>query len=56
VPCEDDLRRRAGTYAFPPALASTRVHVVPGDKRLTARGGAALVRYELERAARPRGA
>jgi hypothetical protein len=34
------------------ALASTRVHVGPGDKRQTARGGAALVHYELERAKR----
>ncbi len=50
VPLQEDLRRRAGAYAMPPALASTRVHVVPGDKRQTARGGAALVLYELERA------
>jgi glucokinase len=50
VPLEEDLRRRAGAYAIEPALASTRVHVVGGDKRQTVRGGAALVRYELERA------
>jgi glucokinase len=50
VPLQEDLRRRAATYALAPPLASTRVHVVGGDKRQTARGGAALVRYELERA------
>jgi glucokinase len=49
VALAEDLRRRAGAYAMPPALASTRICVVPGDKRQTARGGAALVRYELER-------
>ncbi len=49
VALAEDLRRRAGAYALPPALASTRICVVPGDKRQTARGGAALVRYELDR-------
>ena len=49
VSLEDDVRRRAAAYAIPPALAGTRIHVVPGDKRQTVRGGAALVRYELER-------
>ena len=50
VPVEEELRQHAGTYALGPALASTRIHVVGGDKRQTVRGGAALVRYELERA------
>lgn len=50
VPLEEDLRRRAGVYAIEAALASTRFHVVGGDKRQTVRGGAALVLYELERA------
>jgi glucokinase len=54
VALEEDLRQRAGAYALPPALASTRICVVPGDKRQTARGGAALVRYELTRARRSR--
>jgi glucokinase len=52
VALQEDLRRRAGAYALPPALASTRICVVPGDKRQTARGGAALVRYELDRGRR----
>ena len=50
VPLAEELRRRAGAYSLEPALASTRVHVVGGDKRQTVRGGAALVLYELERA------
>jgi glucokinase len=52
VALQEDLRRRAAAYALPRALAGTRIHVVPADKRQTARGGAALVRYELERALR----
>ena len=52
VALQEDLQRRAAGYAMASALASTRVHVVPGDKRQTARGGAALVHYELERAKR----
>jgi predicted NBD/HSP70 family sugar kinase len=54
VPLEEDLRRRVSAYALAPALASTRICVVGGDKRQTVRGGAALVLYELERA-RPSG-
>jgi glucokinase len=50
APLQEELRRRAGAYALEPALAQTRLHVVSGDKGQTARGGAALVRYELERA------
>lgn len=53
VALEEDLRRRAGAYAIGSALAGTRIHVVPGDKRQTARGGAALVRYAVERAQGP---
>jgi glucokinase len=52
VALAEDLRRRAGAYALPAALASTRICVIPGDKRQTARGGAALVRYELDRGRR----
>jgi glucokinase len=36
----------AGQYAFAPALAVTRVLMVPGDKRVTMRGAAALVLHE----------
>jgi N-acetylglucosamine kinase-like BadF-type ATPase len=35
-----------GEYAFPRALAATRIEMVPGDKRASVRGAAALVRYE----------
>lgn len=52
APMQEDLRRRAGAYTLEPALAGTRLHVVAGEKRETVRGGAALVRYELERARR----
>jgi glucokinase len=37
----------AGEYALPQALAQTRVTIVPGDKRVTMRGAAALVLYEM---------
>jgi predicted NBD/HSP70 family sugar kinase len=37
----------AGQYALAQALAQTRVTIVPGDKRTTMRGAAALVLYEL---------
>ena len=39
----------AGEYALKRALAATRVSIVPGDKRVTMRGAAALVLYELRR-------
>jgi len=39
----------ARTHAFARALARTRVSIVPGDKRLTTRGAAALALDELER-------
>jgi len=38
-------------HAFARALAATRITIVPGDKRLTMRGAAALVLYERERRA-----
>jgi glucokinase len=41
----------ASEYALAPALASTRIHLIPGDKRQTVRGGAALVLYEQARRA-----
>jgi glucokinase len=51
VPFAGDIVRRAGEYAFPDCLDSTAIHFVPGDKRHTVRGGAALVRYERARRA-----
>jgi glucokinase len=41
----------AGEYALKRALAATRVSIVPGDKRVTMRGAAALVLYEQQRRA-----
>lgn len=38
----------AAEYALARALAGTRVAIVPGDKRVTVRGAAALVFYELD--------
>ena len=46
VPLETRLLKAGGEYAFPRALATTRVALVPGDKRTTMRGAAALVLYE----------
>ncbi|MGH7279103.1 MAG: ROK family protein [Candidatus Rokuibacteriota bacterium] len=46
---EDEVRRHTARYALAAALAPTAIHLVPGDKRQTVRGGAALVRYELAR-------
>jgi glucokinase len=46
APLEGRILKAAAEYAFAPALAATRVLVVPGDKRVTMRGAAALVLYE----------
>jgi glucokinase len=43
---EATIRRAAGEYAFPRALAATRIMIVPGDKRASVRGAAALAFYE----------
>jgi glucokinase len=43
----------AAEYAFKRALASTKVMIVPGDKRLSMRGAAALAFYELEKGRAP---
>jgi glucokinase len=48
-PLETSLLRWAGRYAFARALASTRIAVIPLDKRVTVRGGAALFLYERGR-------
>jgi glucokinase len=49
VGLEREVLGRARVYALAPALATTRIHIIAGDKRQTMRGGAALVRYELRR-------
>ena len=43
----------AAEHALERALASTTIRIVPGDKRVTMRGPAALVLYELGRGATP---
>ena len=48
---ERQILRAAGEYALERALAATRVSIVPGDKRVTMRGAAALVLYEKQRRA-----
>jgi glucokinase len=48
APLETRILKAAGEYAFPRALATTRVSIVPSDKRTTMRGAAALVLYETE--------
>jgi glucokinase len=48
APLQARIMKAAGEYAFAQALAATRVAIVPGDKRLTMRGAAALVLYETE--------
>lgn len=49
---ETRIRAAAGEYAFPRALAATRVSFVPADKRTSMRGAAALVLYEEDAATR----
>jgi glucokinase len=49
-PLEAELRTCVARHALPRALATTRLEIVPGDKRGTVAGGAALVLYELDRA------
>ena len=51
VPLEKRILAAAADHAFARALAATRITIVPGDKRLTMRGAAALVEYELARRA-----
>ncbi len=46
VPLRERVMRYAAEHAFRRALAGTRVVIVPGDKRVTVRGAAALVLYE----------
>jgi glucokinase len=49
APLEKDVLRRAARYALARPLEATRFCVLPGDKRYTVRGGAALALYELDR-------
>jgi predicted NBD/HSP70 family sugar kinase len=51
VPLEKRIMDATAGHAFARALAATRIVIVPGDKRLTVRGAAALVLYEEERRA-----
>jgi glucokinase len=51
APLRDDILRRVRRRALAVALDATTVRVVPGDKRGTVRGGAALVLYETARRA-----
>jgi glucokinase len=46
---EREVLRAAAAYAFARALVRTRVRFVPGDKRHSMRGAAALVLYEMGR-------
>ena len=46
LPLERRVLEAAGEFALRRALAATRVAIVPGDKRVTMRGAAALVFYE----------
>ena len=48
APLEAKILHAAGQYAFPRALAATRVTIVPGDKRVSVRGAAALALYEQD--------
>jgi len=51
VALEAEVRQRVAAYTFARGvLATTRIHVVAGDKHQTMRGGAALVLYEASRA------
>jgi glucokinase len=54
APLSARIMQAAGEYAFARALAATRVAIVPGDKRVTMRGAAALVLYETEGKEDPR--
>jgi glucokinase len=51
---EREILDWVGEYAITPAWSAARIHLVPGDKSQTVRGGAALVLYEqARRATRP---
>lgn len=46
VRLESTIMRASREYAFPSALAATRIEIVPGSKRASVRGAAALALYE----------
>jgi glucokinase len=46
VKLEATILRASREYAFPQALAATRIEIVPGSKRSSVRGAAALALYE----------
>ena len=52
VKLEAEILRASREYAFPQALAATRIEIVPGDKRTGVRGAAALALYESKRRTR----
>lgn len=49
VQLEKDIIRRTRRRTLLPVLDATTIRIVPGDKRATVRGGAALVLYETGR-------
>jgi len=49
LPLREDVLRRTRGYVLPGIQPASRVRFVAADKRRTARGGAALVLYELAR-------
>jgi len=49
VALEKRVLAAAAEHAFKRALATTRIVIVPGDKRLSMRGAGALALYELEK-------
>lgn len=55
APMEKRVLAAAAEHAFARALVDTRVSIVPGDKRHSMRGAAALVLYETESGPRPAG-
>jgi glucokinase len=50
---EPRILKAAAEYALKRALAATTVRIVAGDKHVTMRGAAALVRYEMQRRGSP---
>jgi glucokinase len=51
APLQREILQHTGEHAFADPLAATRIHLVPGLKSQTLRGGAALVLYERARRA-----
>ena len=51
-PLEARILKAAGEHAFDRALALTRIMIVPGDKRTSMRGAAALALYETRQSPR----